>query len=454
MTERLGAFVAEAELKDIPDFVVERATVSLIHNLAVAIAGRSREHVAHIMAKRHWNAPAESTLLHDGTKVSVEGAVFANGALMHARSQDDTHAGSTSHPGTPVIAAALAIAEAESRTGAEFLTAVILGYEILGRIGRDFDHLISKQGFRAASIVGAFGAAAATSKLLRLTARETGNALALAAHFAGGLSQVWEEGSAEFPFQLAFAARNGVLAARAAQTGMTAARQTLEGKGGFYRAYANTMEPATEILDGLGKRWQLSEVTVKLYPVCAILQGPVGSMQQLAKVNQLAAASVDRIELVLSPYEATYAGIDNPGPFVSSTATKMSAQFSLSACLLERGLKLDDLNRLKDNDIEAMASRVHVVSDPSIVPRLSRLNIKLKDGRHLIQEVISPVGMPSLQEICDFAHSLLKEVDAPSLAMDRLIGEIKSLKDSPNLAGVISAVTLLGNVHHPHSRGN
>ena len=447
LTEQLGAFSAKTTLENIPDSVVERATVSLIHNLAVATAGRSREAVAHAMAKRHWSAPQEATLLYDGTRVNVEGAVFANAALMHARSQDDTHAGSTSHPGTPVIAAALAVAEAEGRTGAEFITAVIVGYEILCRTGRDFDHLFSKRGFRAASIVGAFGAAVAVSKLLQLTASETGHALGLAAHFAGGLSQVWEEGSPEFPFQLAFAARNGVLAARAAQAGMTAARETLEGKGGFYRAYADTTEPAFEILDRLGECWQLSDVTVKLYPVCAILQGPVGSMQQLSISNQIAAASVDHIELALSPYEAAYPGIDNAGPFVSSTATKMSAQFSLSACLLERGLTLSDLNRLTDSGIEALASRVRIISDPSIEPRSSRLNVVLNDERKLVSEVNSPVGRPSLQEIYHFAHSLSREIGASSTEIDNLIHEINILKGSPGVGNLIAATNLNRKTH-------
>ena len=440
LTEQLAAFSASARLQDIPDSVIDRATISLIHNIAIALAGRVRENACHVMAKQHWALPAEATLLYDGARVSVEGAALANGALMHARSQDDTHAGSTSHPGAPVMAAALAVAEAEGRSGAEFLEAVILGYEILCRIGRDFDHLISKRGFRAAGVFGGFGAAAAAAKLMRLTPSQTAHALGLAAQFAAGLSQVWVEGSAEYPLQLGFPARNGILAARAAQAGVTAAREMLEGRGGFYRAYADTGEPAREILEGLGESWQLSEVTVKLYPVCAILQGPVGSMVQLARTEELAPDAVERIEIRLNPFEAGYAGIDNPGPFSSSTATKMSAQFSLAASLLDQRLTLGDLSRLNDPAIVALAQRVRVISDPAVAPRLSELKVEMRNGRMLSNNVTAAVGQPDIPEIREFARMLAPEAGTNVEAMDEVTRQICALREAASLKPLFAAL--------------
>jgi 2-methylcitrate dehydratase PrpD len=439
-TERLGAFVAQTSLDDIPGGVLDRATISLVHNISIGLAGRTRETVCHNMAKQYWHEPREATLLHDGTRVCVEGAAFANGALMHARSQDDTHAASTSHPGTPVIAAALAIAEATGSTGAEFLTSVILGYETLGRVGRDFDHLISQRGFRAAAVIGGFGAAAATAKLLRLTPAECGHALALASNFSSGLSQVWEEGSAEYPLQLGFAARNGILAARAAQSGATAARETLEGKHGFYRAYADTAERAQEIVSDLGQTWQLSEVTVKAYPVCAILQGPIESMIDVTRTHSLTPEAIKSINLYLSPFEANYAGVDNPGPFASTTATKMSAQFSLAAAALERRLALADLARLSDPDIASLASHVCVISDPALSPRLSRLSVRLHDGRILDARITAPVGQPSLDKIRDFARSLAEEIGVRSETVDIVVENILALRGASSLKSLLSSI--------------
>ncbi len=431
LTETLGDFVAATNFAVIPPPVINRAKVSFVHNFIMALAGRRRECVAHVMAKRFWPLPAQATLLHDGTRVTVEAAAFANGALLHARSQDDTHAASTSHPGSPVMAAALAIAETQCSSGAEFLAAIVLGYEVLGRIGRDFDHLVTGRGFRAACVFGAFGAAAAAAKLLSLSGGETAQAIALAAHLAAGLSQVWEEGSPEFPLQLGFAARNGILAARAAQAGATAARYILEGKGGFYRAYAGTQEPTREALAGLGTHWQIAEATVKAYPVCAILQGPVASTLKL--IRNLNPASVTEIILELSPYEAAYPGIDNCGPFASSVATKMSAQFSLGLALTDQALTLDGLSRLDDAAIGAHAKRVRVVANPALVPRASRLRLRLADGTAMMDEVTSPVGQPDFHEISMFAHRLIPETGLAQTAIDHLLSTVASLELAPNM---------------------
>jgi 2-methylcitrate dehydratase PrpD len=440
ITGRLAEFCVSTNLSGVADEAVERATVSLIHNFTVALAGRSREKHCHVLATRYWNEPREATLLHSGLRVSAEGAAFANGALMHVRSQDDTHAASTSHPGTPVMAAALAVAEAGDCTGAEFLEAVILGYEILCRVGRDFDNLVSGRGFRAASVFGGFGAAAAAAKLMHLSAEQMAHAIALSAQFAGGLLQVWEEGSAEFPLQLGMSARNGIVAARAAASGVTAAREMLEGKGGFFRAFAGVTGPASEVMEGLGRRWQLSEVTVKPYPVCAILQGPVESTIALVQEGDIAPADVRNIELTLSPYEASYPGIDNPGPFGSATATKMSAQFALASSVLRRRLTMDDIAAFNSSETLALSRKVEVVADPSLPDRLSRLTVVLADGRKLVRRVDKPAGKPSLAEVCAFARVMHEEVGVSPSRMERMAQAICDLRGAPSVAGLIDCL--------------
>jgi 2-methylcitrate dehydratase MmgE/PrpD-like protein len=57
------------------------------------------------------SAPADATLLVDGTRVHVEQAAFANAVALHARAQDDTHYPSQTHPGAAIMPAALALAE-------------------------------------------------------------------------------------------------------------------------------------------------------------------------------------------------------------------------------------------------------------------------------------------------------------------------------------------------------
>ncbi|MFT8243360.1 MmgE/PrpD family protein [Roseomonas sp. BN140053] len=439
LSQAIGTLVARTGPDAIPPAVLERARISLAHNLCVALAGRPREAVAHRLAKSSAALPAVATLLQDGTRVSAEGAALANAALMHARSQDDTHPASTSHPGSPVTAAALALAEVRGRTGAEFQAAIVLGYEAIGRIGRRCDQRVAARGFRAAGVFGVFGAAAAAARLLHLSDQQAAHALGLAAQMAGGLSQVWVEGSAEGPLQLGFAARNGVLAALAAEAGATAAAGALDGRNGFLRAYGDTAEAAAEP-PGPPDTWQIAEATVKPHPVCAILQGPLELLATLPRGVDFAPDALAEVTLELSPFEAAFPGVNNPGPFGSPIATKLSAQFSLALALAEGRATLDGLGRLEDPAILALAERVRVVADPALEPRLSRLCLRRADGRALRAAVTAPVGRPDWAGIGAFAHALAPEMAMSAAAVDRLLDAVAGLPAAPDLSALVAAL--------------
>lgn len=434
LTERLGAFVAAPP--PIPADVIERAKINLVHNIAMALAARARETSGHVAAARH---PGDATLLASGAKSAPDWAALANGALFHVRSQDDVHLASTSHPGAPVIAAALAVAETQGASGRAFLEAIVLGYEVLCRIGRDFDQEASERGFRAAGLWGGFGAAAASARLLKLDAVACGHAISLATHQAGSVLQVWSEGGPEFPFQLGFGARNGVVAAELAAAGQIAGRFMLEGPKGLYHAVSGRSSPPTEALDGLGTDWQLREVTVKPYPCCAVLQGPVQEMLRLR--GQIAGSEMKTLHLSLSPFEATFPGIDNAGPaFAGPAATKMSAQFCLGVALLDGRLALADLSRLDDPAIRDIASRINVTADPALVDRQCRIVVELDDGQVLRAGLDEPIGRPSFDEISAFCISMSDEMGISPEQAQAITHEVAMLDQRPDVSALVSAI--------------
>ncbi len=438
LTATLGAFVAAFPAGGIPARVVERAQVSLIHNLCVGLAGRRRETVAQAMAQRFHPLPAEATLLATGGRAAAEAAALANGALIHARSQDDTQAASTSHPGAPVMAAALAAAEAGGCSGAEFLAAVVLGYEALCRIGRDFDQQASARGYRPAALAGGFGAAAAAARLMRLDAGQTAAALGLAAQQAGGLAQVWVEGSPEGPLQLGLAARAGLTAARLAACGAGAAAQVLEGRAGFYAATAGAAGPV-EVLAGLGVDWQLSEVTVKAFPACAILQGPLEVLCAMVARGEVEPQAIEAITLRLNPYEVGYPGIDNPGPYASAVATKMSAQFCLAVAAAEGRMAMADLSRLDDPALLALARKVAVLPDAAVPQRQSHVAVRHRSGRVAEGAQTRPAGMPTLEEVRAFARGMAAEMETGEAEVEALVAAVLGLERAEGVAGLLAA---------------
>ena len=100
----------------------------------------------------------------------AEDAAFANAVFGHGFEMDDTELSTASHPGVTVIPPALAVGEMEKITGKEFLTAVVVGYDVFIRVGLA-THSMMSRGFHTTAVLGPLGSAAATSKVLKLRCR-------------------------------------------------------------------------------------------------------------------------------------------------------------------------------------------------------------------------------------------------------------------------------------------
>jgi 2-methylcitrate dehydratase PrpD len=449
VTNALGEFVARTRFSDLPREAIERGRTCLLHNLGVALAGRRAEPLAHGLVARHYAQPAESTLLWDGSKVSAEGAALANAALMHARTQDDTHFPASTHTGSSVIPAALAMAEAVQATGEAFLLSVLLGYEIAARVGMEHDTITTGRGFRATSIYGVFGAAAASARLMGLTADRTAAALAFAANLAGGLGQTWVEGTSEWRLQVGIVGRNGIFAARIAAAGASGAAASLEGVAGFYQAVAGTVEHARSALASLGQHWQVGEVTLKPYPVCAIQQSPVGMMIALASQHDLKPERVEEIVLELNPYEAAYPGTDSVGPFQDQGGTLMSGQFCMALALMDRKATIDGLFRFDDPVLSALTRRVRIVANDALAPLCSRLTVVTQDGRRMSSETVSSPSTHkfSFDEDAELVRRLQPEMEIPAGELERLIGLVRDIERQPNLDALVACMTSRSAAH-------
>jgi 2-methylcitrate dehydratase PrpD len=440
----LGRFVQATAIERIPAAVLLKTKICLLHNLGVAIAGRAAERYAWRLARRHYGAAQEATLIYDCSRVDAEGAALANAVLIHARTQDDAHTPSSAHPGATVTPAALAVAESEGRSGAEFLAALALGYETQGRIGRDYDTITTPRGFRATTIFGVFGAAAASARLMHLTDAQTTSALAFAANLASGLGRTWVEGTDEWRFQVGIAARNGVLAARIAAEGPSTAILTLEGSAGFFAAFGGTVEHAPAVVEELGERWLLDEVTLKPYPVCAIHQAPVQLAIEIAADANLRPHDISEVVLELNPYEARFPGVDCAGPFAQQGATLMSAQFCLATALVHRGVTLHSMLEFNDASVNALLQRVRIVANEALPIQMSRVTVTTITGvRHQRVSSATPVASrPNFDETAQWTQALLTREGGDAAVAQRLAATIRDLEHAPDLRTLVGCFAL------------
>ncbi len=386
ISQRIAAFTSTLAYEDIPDKVVEKSKVSLLHNLGVAIAGRSlvaASVLRYVDALGEHGPSASARLLLSGRAVTPETAAFVNAALMHARAQDDVYFPGLTHVGSIITPAVLGVGEQLATSGRDMLTALIAGYEAAGAISQGFAKRTTARGFRASGIYGGFGAAAAVARLLRLDADATANAIGIVASMAAGTNQTWVAGTQEWQFQVGLAARNGILAARLAAAGGTGAPDALEGSAGFYAAFMGDLEQVAQVGGDLGTQWRSLDVTYKPYAVCAILQSPVQQAILLARQHELKAQNISAVRLTLNPAEAAYPGTDSTGPFIDTGATLMSAQFCLAVALAQQAVRGSDLKRFADPLLQPLIQRTRVQADAQLGVRSFILEVDLANGQTL-----------------------------------------------------------------------
>jgi 2-methylcitrate dehydratase PrpD len=384
LTQRIGQFTSALGREQIPPAVWEKSKVSLLHNLGVGLAGQDL-----LMAPGYAQSLGEqgpmacARLLITGRPATPETAAFVNAALMHARAQDDVYFPGLTHAGAIMSPAVLAVAEQLGSSGSEVITALIAGYEAMGAISQGFAKRTTPRGFRASGIYGGFAAAAGVARLLGLDAQATAHALGMAASAASGTNQTWVSGTQEWQMQLGLASRNGILAARLAAAGATAAPDALEGSAGFYRAFLGEVDGVEGVGRDLGQTWRSLDVTYKPFAVCAILQAPVTQAMALSERHQLKASDIAAVRLRLNPAEAAYPGTDSQGPFSDIGATLMSAPFCMALALSERKVLGRDLKRLDDPRLSPLIGRSTVIPDASLGTRSFVLEVDLRNGQTL-----------------------------------------------------------------------
>lgn len=374
---QLGAFAATLRCSELPQSLVEKARACLLYGAAVGIAAQIAPQPRLALAATGGSAASGATRFLDGATCAAGDAAFANAVLFHARCQDDSHP--AGHFGNVVLPAAIATAEAVSASGAELVAAIVAGYEVALRIGRDHAVDLSQRGFRTTPAYGVFGAAAATGRLLQLSADSMAQALALAASMACGLREFVQAGSDEFPYQPGIAARNGMLAARLASVGATGSASALTGRAGFFAAFgAPGGAYADRLLDKLGDEFEMLAVAYKPWPVCQFHRAVIAGVLEMRAHSS--GAGVRAIEIRMHPAEANFWGVQFTGPFHQFPQTFMSAPFCAALAWTKGAVSFVDLHEFADPAVLEMVSRVKITADAGCGRSAPRLRVMFVDG--------------------------------------------------------------------------
>ncbi|HUK05385.1 MAG TPA: MmgE/PrpD family protein, partial [Burkholderiales bacterium] len=331
-----------------------------------------------------------------GRSATVRAAALINGAAAHTVEVDDIFRDGIYHPGAPTIAAALALAQARGASGAQFLRAVVVGYEISTRIGAAMGKAHYKYWHNTGTI-GVFGACAAASEVLGLDAKRFAHALATATTFAAALQQAFRMDSMSKPMHAGRAAEAGVTAALAAKEGVTGSLDVIEGEAGFGRAMGDGPD-WDKAFESLGRTWNICRMTFKNHTCCGHTFAAIDGALALQERMKIAAREIERIRVGSYRAAKEVSGYESP-------ATPAEARFSLKyvvATALTHGsvrLAAFEPARLEDPATRSLMERISVSIDPELDAafprqRAARVAIDARDGRR--EELLQPtrIGDP------------------------------------------------------------
>src|SRR5256884_524771 len=133
--EKLSSYMSQAGTRPLPEEVVEKAKHHILDTFAAMTSGSELPPGrAALQFAQAYGGKEVATVVASRIVCGPLEAAFANGVLAHSDETDDSHGPSRSHPGASVVPAAFAAAEQFGISGAHFLRAVTLGYDVGPRV--------------------------------------------------------------------------------------------------------------------------------------------------------------------------------------------------------------------------------------------------------------------------------------------------------------------------------
>ena len=201
-TAEAAAFIEALTPAMIPREAARIGRRCVLDGLSVMIAGLAEETYVLLADDAQEQGGRKDALLFGRGRTRVPAPIAARvlGGAGHAHDWDDTQVsndprhqyGLLTHPTVPPLAAALAvsqlrISQGHKVSGADFFTAFMAGFEVECKLSEWLLPFTYKErSFHSSGVVGLFGAAAASAKLLGLTGDKLRIALSICASMAAG----------------------------------------------------------------------------------------------------------------------------------------------------------------------------------------------------------------------------------------------------------------------------
>lgn len=414
--QRLSRFLVSLDYATLSEDVRQAARFQTLNMLAAA-AHPSAEAAAAARAFGALQADGRAHVVATGQRLDPAAAAAVNAACSMAHDFDDiVWMGHTCHS---AVFAALAVAEHEGASSAEFLTAVVAANEAAGRLGASVE--LGPLNGQMVTHIHAFGAAAATAKLLKLDEERTLHALSIAiAQPNWALQPAFLASSAKL-LSASVPLVTGIHAAYCAREGLTGHPALLEDERGFWKHFS--FAPLPNFFDDLGEFWVMTSLAIKDFPGCHYFQTACSALADLLADAPGPVAAIDvathKLAVEVDRFGAAYR---------TGASGSVNINFDLGATLailtiageLTPAQLTDEWLRAHAAEIDRLRPRITVRHDPALTLMVLRSADAVPTGRKALASISLPQWRKLIKQYREMYSSTL-------LTASELVGWARAL---------------------------
>lgn len=398
--QQLSFLIANTSIINDPK-TIECAINGVIDYFASSLQARHEVDVHRLL---NWidneGGTAKAWLVGQKKLVTARQAALFNGFQAHCLDYDDVHSDVRGHPSAVILSALFAsvqLDEVQSRIdGKRFLTAYVIGIEVMARLGKSVNPKHYEKGWHTTLTLGGIAATAAICYLYNEPFLS--QALTLAATQASGMRLVM--GTPIKFLHAGLAAQHAIQSVEWLRVGITAESDFLDDKLGFLAVYGQGNNNFD--LSQWGVVWKIVEpgLWFKTYCFCSAAAYVADAGQLLYQHLKLNVDSISHITLFFFPANSDAALIYNR-PLLAEHG-RFSAEYILALTLL--GIPLN-FEQFSPNpipvQIQVLMQKMQRSYQINLAPHADAYNgryvvieIELDTGKKIRQRIDIPKGSP------------------------------------------------------------
>ncbi len=381
--DELAGFAAEYPTQDIPDEAIERTKLIIADCVAACVGGNAEPEMQALHNSANARVIGPALVLGTTLQTSTSQAALINGTAGTFLEMDEGQTFSKGHPGMHTVPAALTYAQAHDVSGADFLAAVAIGYDVGARVGIGSALRLS---LHPHGTWGAINATTAVARLAQSDRERMKTAINIGATLGLATSRrtMLEGGTVRNVFS-GVSGQMGIMSDDMIQAGFCG---EVDGVAHVYGHVASDTFNPDLVIEELGTRWEVTRNYFKMHSCCRFNHAALDALNMISRQidspiapERIASIEVDTYSLAVE--------LDDPKP-KNTLAGKFSLPFSLATTIINNssGVASFTWDQIERDDIRELAAKVVIREDQAMSAQLparrpAKLLIKLTDGTEL-----------------------------------------------------------------------